>query len=213
MLSTNARSRNPRMFADMPLTRARSHLNTPVRLCLSYFTVYLYCKGRRWINVVFYVYFSDVFLPDSPKIPGLKFDRDTSSFWYKPTITRNEGMPSSSLAVFRVTCSETEWLEFNKSFLYFNNLFMHSGRVCGWGSLFFLSFLLAANDILKDSEPGSFIIRDSQFFPGAFGLALKVAVPPAHVLQGLQDNLSKLNISWNYFLSSWICAFPCECSP
>ena len=53
------------------------------------------------------------------------------------------------------------------------------------------SFSLA-NDILKDSEPGSFIIRDSQSFPGAFGLAVKVAVPPAHVLQGLQGDLSKL---------------------
>lgn len=59
------------------------------------------------------------------------------------------------------------------------------------------SFLPAANDILKDSEPGSFIIRDSQSFPGAFGLAVKVAVPPAHVLQGLQGDLSKLNISLN----------------
>ena len=45
--------------------------------------------------LVLYFYFSDVFLPDSPKIPGLKFDRDTSSFWYKPTITRNDGTPSS----------------------------------------------------------------------------------------------------------------------
>ena len=54
------------------------------------------------------------------------------------------------------------------------------------------SFLLAANVILKDSEPGSFIIRKSQFFPGAFGLALKVAAPPVHVLQRLQGDLSKL---------------------
>ncbi|XP_022798833.1 tensin-like isoform X3 [Stylophora pistillata] len=83
----------------------------------------------------------NVFLPESPKIPGLKFDRDTSEFWYKPTISRND-----------------------------------------------------ANDILKDSEPGSFIIRDSQSFPGAFGLAVKVAVPPAHVLQGLQGDLTKVDL-------------------
>ena len=57
---------------------------------------------------------------------------------------------------------------------------------------FFLFSFSLANDILKDSEPGSFIIRDSQSFPGAFGLAVKVAVPPAHVLQGLQGDLSKL---------------------
>ena len=79
---------------------------------------------------------------------------------------------------------------------------MHSRTSC---------FLLAANDILKDSEPGSFIIRDSQSFPGAFGLAVKVAVPPAHVLQGLQGDLSKLKTS--NFLST--CIFPScfECSP
>ena len=58
----------------------------------------------------------------------------------------------------------------------------------------FFTFVLTANDILRDSEPGSFIIRDSQSFPGAFGLAVKVAVPPAHVLQGLQGDLSKLNL-------------------
>lgn len=77
----------------------------------------------------------------------------------------------------------------------------------------FLLFLLAANDILKDSEPGSFIIRDSQSFPGAFGLAVKVAVPPAHVLQGLQGDLSKLSISLNYFLSTSIFSLPYDCSP
>ena len=62
-----------------------------------------------------------------------------------------------------------------------------------------LTVIFTANDILKDSEPGSFIIRDSQSFPGAFGLAVKVAVPPAHVLQGLQGDLSKSNISLNYY--------------
>ena len=42
----------------------------------------------------------------------------------------------------------------------------------------------AAIEILKDKEPGSFIVRDSHSFKGFFGLALKVAVPPASVLQG-----------------------------
>ena len=58
-------------------------------------------------------------------------------------------------------------------------------------------FMSTANDILKDSEPGTFIIRDSQSFPGAFGLAVKVAVPPAHVLQGLQGDLSKLDTEYH----------------
>ena len=57
--------------------------------------------------------------------------------------------------------------------------------------------LSSAISILRDSEPGSFVIRDSQSFPGAFGLAVKVAVPPAHVLQGLQGDMSKLKIHAN----------------
>ena len=57
--------------------------------------------------------------------------------------------------------------------------------------------LSSAIFILRDSEPDSFVIRDSQSFPGAFGLAVKVAVPPAHVLQGLQGDMSKLKIHAN----------------
>ena len=34
--------------------------------------------------------------------------------------------------------------------------------------------------MLKDQMPGTFIVRDSNSFPGAFGLALKVATPPPH---------------------------------
>uniref|UniRef100_A0A8D8LVY6 Tensin n=1 Tax=Cacopsylla melanoneura TaxID=428564 RepID=A0A8D8LVY6_9HEMI len=33
--------------------------------------------------------------------------------------------------------------------------------------------------MLKDRPPGTFVVRDSNSFPGAFGLALKVATPPA----------------------------------
>lgn len=32
--------------------------------------------------------------------------------------------------------------------------------------------------MLKDRPPGTFVVRDSNSFPGAFGLALKVATPP-----------------------------------
>lgn len=35
--------------------------------------------------------------------------------------------------------------------------------------------------MLKDKEPGSFLIRDSNSFQGAYGLALKVATPPPNV--------------------------------
>ncbi|XP_051997101.1 tensin-like isoform X2 [Xyrauchen texanus] len=34
--------------------------------------------------------------------------------------------------------------------------------------------------VLKDKEPGCFLIRDSNSFQGAYGLALKVATPPSH---------------------------------
>uniref|UniRef100_A0A1B6GPL2 Phosphatidylinositol-3,4,5-trisphosphate 3-phosphatase n=1 Tax=Cuerna arida TaxID=1464854 RepID=A0A1B6GPL2_9HEMI len=55
----------------------------------------------------------------------VKFVRDTSRFWYKPTISREEAI-----------------------------------------------------SMLKDRSPGTFVVRDSNSFPGAFGLALKVATPP-----------------------------------
>lgn len=32
--------------------------------------------------------------------------------------------------------------------------------------------------VLKDKEPGTFLIRDSNSFQGAYGLALKVSSPP-----------------------------------
>uniref|UniRef100_A0A673MJW5 SH2 domain-containing protein n=1 Tax=Sinocyclocheilus rhinocerous TaxID=307959 RepID=A0A673MJW5_9TELE len=34
--------------------------------------------------------------------------------------------------------------------------------------------------VLKDKEPGCFLIRDSNSFQGAYGMALKVSTPPAH---------------------------------
>lgn len=36
--------------------------------------------------------------------------------------------------------------------------------------------------MLKDKAPGSFIVRDSHSFRGAYGLAMKVATPPPSVL-------------------------------
>ncbi|XP_045906938.1 tensin-3-like isoform X2 [Micropterus dolomieu] len=40
-----------------------------------------------------------------------------------------------------------------------------------------------AISVLKDKEPGCFIVRDSHSFRGAYGLAMKVATPPPSVLQ------------------------------
>ncbi|XP_077125505.1 tensin-3 isoform X3 [Ranitomeya variabilis] len=76
-------------------------------------------------------------LSDSPiqehsadKHMTVKFVQDTSKFWYKPDISREQAIA-----------------------------------------------------VLKDKEPGSFIVRDSHSFRGAYGLAMKVATPPPSVMQ------------------------------
>ncbi|XP_036437507.1 tensin-3 isoform X2 [Colossoma macropomum] len=68
--------------------------------------------------------------PLSSKPDTTKFVQDTSKFWYKPDISREQAIA-----------------------------------------------------LLKDKEPGSFIVRDSHSFRGAYGLAMKVATPPPSVLQ------------------------------
>ncbi|KAM9308250.1 tensin-3-like [Gastrophryne carolinensis] len=65
--------------------------------------------------------------PDN-KHMTVKFVQDTSRFWYKPDISREQAIA-----------------------------------------------------VLKDKEPGSFIVRDSHSFRGAYGLAMKVATPPSSV--------------------------------
>ncbi|CAB1430139.1 unnamed protein product [Pleuronectes platessa] len=60
----------------------------------------------------------------------VKFVQDTSKFWYKPDISRDQAIT-----------------------------------------------------VLKDKEPGSFVVRDSHSFRGAYGLAMKVATPPPSVIQ------------------------------
>uniref|UniRef100_A0A4W4HJU9 SH2 domain-containing protein n=1 Tax=Electrophorus electricus TaxID=8005 RepID=A0A4W4HJU9_ELEEL len=61
---------------------------------------------------------------------NVKFVQDTSKFWYKPDISREQAI-----------------------------------------------------SLLKDREPGAFLIRDSHSFRGAYGLAMKVACPPPTVQQ------------------------------
>ncbi|KAK9686800.1 Phosphotyrosine-binding domain [Popillia japonica] len=58
----------------------------------------------------------------------VKFVRDTSKFWYKPTISREEAI-----------------------------------------------------NMLRTQPPGTFVVRDSNSFPGAFGMALKVSSVPLNV--------------------------------
>uniref|UniRef100_A0A8C7ZDW4 Tensin 1 n=1 Tax=Oryzias sinensis TaxID=183150 RepID=A0A8C7ZDW4_9TELE len=48
---------------------------------------------------------------------------------------------------------------------------------------FFIYLMPSAINLLKDREPGAFIIRDSHSFRGAYGLAMKVACPPPTIQQ------------------------------
>uniref|UniRef100_A0A8C6ITB5 Uncharacterized protein n=1 Tax=Melopsittacus undulatus TaxID=13146 RepID=A0A8C6ITB5_MELUD len=58
--------------------------------------------------------------------PTMKFVMDTSKYWFKPSITREQAI-----------------------------------------------------QLLKDKEPGTFVVRDSTSYRGSFGLAMKVLVPPS----------------------------------
>lgn len=50
-------------------------------------------------------------------------------------------------------------------------------------------FCFAAISLLRDQSPGTFVVRDSNSFPGAFGLALKVSTPPPNVQAKSGDEL------------------------
>ncbi|XP_016103350.1 tensin-3-like [Sinocyclocheilus grahami] len=58
--------------------------------------------------------------------------------------------------------------------------------------------------VLKDKEPGSFIVRDSHSFRGAYGLAMKVTTPPPSALQSRRG----VDLS-----SELVRHFLIECSP
>lgn len=78
-----------------------------------------------------------------------------------------------------------------KDLISFSLLLIIDLHLCAfWVCAFFWNYFslsfpesLAAIAVLKDKEPGSFIVRDSHSFRGAYGLAMKVATPPPSVLQ------------------------------
>ncbi|KAG8518351.1 Tensin-2 [Galemys pyrenaicus] len=84
-------------------------------------------------------------IPAPPEPPmqesqsNVKFVQDTSKFWYKPHLSRDQAIA-----------------------------------------------------LLKDKDPGAFLIRDSHSFQGAYGLALKVATPPPSAQPWKGDPLEQL---------------------
>ncbi|XP_074514430.1 tensin-1 isoform X4 [Sebastes fasciatus] len=83
--------------------------------------------------------FSRFNMPDgSPESRlNVKFVQDTSKFWYKPDISREQAI-----------------------------------------------------GLLREREPGAFVIRDSHSFRGAYGLAMKVASPPPSVHQNKKGDIN-----------------------
>ncbi|XP_043910946.1 tensin-4 [Protopterus annectens] len=84
---------------------------------------------------------------DSP--PTMKFVMDTSKYWFKPSISREQAI-----------------------------------------------------DMLKNEEPGSFVIRDSTSHRGAFGLALKVDKSPTSIFPGSQADGDNSELVRHYLIES-----------
>ncbi|XP_035380445.1 tensin-2 isoform X2 [Electrophorus electricus] len=78
-----------------------------------------------------------------------KFVQDSSKFWYKPGISRDQAIA-----------------------------------------------------VLKNKEPGCFLIRDSSSFQGAYGLALKVATPPPHARNHGNGHTSQSQLVRHFLIES-----------
>ncbi|XP_076870788.1 tensin-2 isoform X3 [Brachyhypopomus gauderio] len=78
-----------------------------------------------------------------------KFVQDSSKFWYKPGISRDQAIA-----------------------------------------------------VLKNKEPGCFLIRDSSSFQGAYGLALKVATPPPHARSHGNGHTSQEQLVRHFLIES-----------
>lgn len=100
-----------------------------------------------------------------------KFIRDTTAYWYKPNIVRDEVSP-----VLQVYFRRYHGRAYIVSYCVFvSNYSRESHRT---NACFLCVQALA---ILRPKPAGSFIVRDSRCFPGAFGLALKVDKLPTNV--------------------------------
>lgn len=112
-----------------------------------------------------------------------KFVQDSSKFWYKPGISRDQGEGSPKDNCSRIV----------------RNCLVRWVRIIVIVIFNILPCFFSPNDstlaiaVLKDKEPGTFLIRDSNSFQGAYGLALKVATPPpnANIIGGKGVHLFK----------------------
>lgn len=130
------------------------------------------------------------------------FVKDTSKYWYKPTISREEGMCSFRLNYLQVSLNINTWIDTYVRFA-IGCAFHRTYHIDGveieldaywvllreWISVgrvayVFMLLCFAAINMLRDKPPGTFVVRDSNSFPGAFGLALKVATPPPGIHSG-----------------------------
>ncbi|XP_025778818.1 tensin-3 [Puma concolor] len=125
---------------------------------------------------------------------SVNFVQDTSKFWYKADISREQGCRLPQAAIFQDPEPRPRGPGFERggrgviSKPHIRREPPASGRkLGGWLCQAQLSALAddghMAIAMLKDKEPGSFIVRDSHSFRGAYGLAMKVATPPPSVLQ------------------------------
>uniref|UniRef100_A0A8C2ZAZ7 Tensin 1b n=1 Tax=Cyclopterus lumpus TaxID=8103 RepID=A0A8C2ZAZ7_CYCLU len=114
------------------------------------------------------------------------FVQDTSKFWYKPDITREQGESHQTNQRFefidRLVKQSKQHMIVYSAFIFFGTCWSFPLSHHPVSSSSFLLLHTAIN-VLKDREPGAFIIRDSHSFRGAYGLAMKVACPPPTIQQ------------------------------
>lgn len=121
----------------------------------------------------------------------MKFVQDTSKFWYKPDISRDQGKYWSWTGDF-----QSDNTPLCKGLL----LTQYERDESNFGLSLFPPSSTAIT-VLKDKEPGSFVVRDSHSFRGAYGLAMKVATPPPSVIQ--QSKKCKERSHLVFDLCSW----------
>ncbi|XP_024126518.1 tensin-2 isoform X2 [Oryzias melastigma] len=114
----------------------------------------------------------------SPSFCGSSASSPTHHVTFSPTVgeqRRSSGQPS---------CREGADIRVNSKFVQDSSKYWYKPGISRDQAI----------AVLKDKEPGTFLIRDSNSFQGAYGLALKVATPPpnANITGNKGDALEQL---------------------